>query len=155
MGVFDRFARWLGIKKKDVNVLILGLDNSGKTTIINHLKPEESQQAGTLSLLLMPFLSCLFLLHFAVAGIVTVIANVAVVIDVVTVVIVALNSLSIQNKIYEFISIFRYRPDDRIQRREFPVEEFKFYSFRYERSRKIPKFVGTLLQGSPWRYIRT
>jgi len=45
MGVFDRFARWLGIKKKDVNVLILGLDNSGKTTIINHLKPEESQQA--------------------------------------------------------------------------------------------------------------
>jgi len=44
MGVMDKFARWLGIKKKEVNVLILGLDNSGKTTIINHLKPEESQQ---------------------------------------------------------------------------------------------------------------
>ena len=53
MGVFDKFARWLGIKKKDVNVLILGLDNSGKTTIINHLKPEESQQAGKLLLLLL------------------------------------------------------------------------------------------------------
>ena len=62
MGVFDRFARWLGIKKKDVNVLILGLDNSGKTTIINHLKPEESQQAGTLRLFVLLLLAFLWLL---------------------------------------------------------------------------------------------
>uniref|UniRef100_A0A8C1ZC32 ADP-ribosylation factor-like protein 6 n=1 Tax=Cyprinus carpio TaxID=7962 RepID=A0A8C1ZC32_CYPCA len=39
MGLFDRLAGWLGLKKKEVNVLCLGLDNSGKTTIINQLKP--------------------------------------------------------------------------------------------------------------------
>uniref|UniRef100_A0A673HZR4 ADP-ribosylation factor-like protein 6 n=1 Tax=Sinocyclocheilus rhinocerous TaxID=307959 RepID=A0A673HZR4_9TELE len=39
MGLFDKLAGWLGLKKKDVNVLCLGLDNSGKTTIINQLKP--------------------------------------------------------------------------------------------------------------------
>lgn len=38
MGLFDKLAGWLGLKK-EVNVLCLGLDNSGKTTIINHLKP--------------------------------------------------------------------------------------------------------------------
>lgn len=39
MGLFDKLAGWLGLKKKEVNVLCLGLDNSGKTTIINQLKP--------------------------------------------------------------------------------------------------------------------
>ena len=39
MGLFDKLAGWLGLKKKEVNVLCLGLDNSGKTTIINKLKP--------------------------------------------------------------------------------------------------------------------
>ena len=39
MGMFDKLAGWLGLKKKEVNVLCLGLDNSGKTTIINKLKP--------------------------------------------------------------------------------------------------------------------
>ncbi|KAG2457210.1 ARL6 protein, partial [Polypterus senegalus] len=39
MGLFDKLAGWLGIKKKEVHVLCLGLDNSGKTTIINKLKP--------------------------------------------------------------------------------------------------------------------
>uniref|UniRef100_A0AAQ4QER3 ADP-ribosylation factor-like protein 6 n=1 Tax=Gasterosteus aculeatus aculeatus TaxID=481459 RepID=A0AAQ4QER3_GASAC len=38
MGLFDKLAGWLGLKK-EVNVLCLGLDNSGKTTIINQLKP--------------------------------------------------------------------------------------------------------------------
>lgn len=38
MGLFDKLAGWLGLKK-EVNVLCLGLDNSGKTTIINRLKP--------------------------------------------------------------------------------------------------------------------
>ncbi|KAL3852417.1 hypothetical protein ACJMK2_016061 [Sinanodonta woodiana] len=41
MGLFDGLARWLGIKKKEANVLVVGLDNSGKTTIINHFKSEE------------------------------------------------------------------------------------------------------------------
>lgn len=39
MGLLDKLAGWLGLKKKEVNVLCLGLDNSGKTTIINQLKP--------------------------------------------------------------------------------------------------------------------
>lgn len=41
MGLFDKLAGWLGLKK-EVNVLCLGLDNSGKTTIINRLKPSNA-----------------------------------------------------------------------------------------------------------------
>lgn len=43
MGLFDKLAGWLGLKRKEVNVLCLGLDNSGKTTIINQLKPTNAQ----------------------------------------------------------------------------------------------------------------
>lgn len=43
MGLFDTFAKWLGLKKREVNVLVVGLDNSGKTTIINHFKSEDSK----------------------------------------------------------------------------------------------------------------
>lgn len=43
MGIFDALAKWLGLKKKEANVLVVGLDNSGKTTIINQLKPAESK----------------------------------------------------------------------------------------------------------------
>lgn len=43
MGLLDRFAKWLGLKKKDANILVVGLDNSGKTTIINYLKPKDHQ----------------------------------------------------------------------------------------------------------------
>ncbi|KAG7277671.1 hypothetical protein CRUP_024491, partial [Coryphaenoides rupestris] len=39
MGLLDKLCLWLGLKKREVNVLCLGLDNSGKTTIINQLKP--------------------------------------------------------------------------------------------------------------------
>lgn len=41
MGFLDSFARWLGIKKAEANVLVVGLDNSGKTTILNQLKNED------------------------------------------------------------------------------------------------------------------
>lgn len=41
MGFLDRFAKWLGIKKAEANILVVGLDNSGKTTILNQLKTEE------------------------------------------------------------------------------------------------------------------
>ncbi|KAG7503556.1 ADP-ribosylation factor 6 isoform X3 [Solea senegalensis] len=43
MGLLDKLSGWLGLKKKEVNVLCLGLDNSGKTTIINQLKPANAQ----------------------------------------------------------------------------------------------------------------
>ncbi|XP_028413730.1 ADP-ribosylation factor-like protein 6 [Dendronephthya gigantea] len=43
MGMFDKLAIWLGVKKKEASVLCVGLDNSGKTTIINHLKPDKAQ----------------------------------------------------------------------------------------------------------------
>ncbi|XP_065818258.1 ADP-ribosylation factor-like protein 6 isoform X3 [Labrus bergylta] len=39
MGLLDKLSGWLGLRKKEVNVMCLGLDNSGKTTIINQLKP--------------------------------------------------------------------------------------------------------------------
>lgn len=39
MGLLDRLSGLLGLRKKEVHVLCLGLDNSGKTTIINKLKP--------------------------------------------------------------------------------------------------------------------
>ncbi|XP_012732272.1 ADP-ribosylation factor-like protein 6 isoform X2 [Fundulus heteroclitus] len=39
MGLLDKLSGWLGLRKKEVSVLCLGLDNSGKTTIINQLKP--------------------------------------------------------------------------------------------------------------------
>lgn len=46
MGLFDKLAAWLGLKK-EVNVLCLGLDNSGKTTIINRLKPSNVSFSNT------------------------------------------------------------------------------------------------------------
>ncbi|XP_037646151.1 ADP-ribosylation factor-like protein 6 isoform X3 [Sebastes umbrosus] len=43
MGLLDKLSGWLGLRKKEVNVLCIGLDNSGKTTIINQLKPSNTQ----------------------------------------------------------------------------------------------------------------
>ncbi len=43
MGFFDKLAQLLGFKKKEANVVVVGLDNCGKTTIINQLKPHDSQ----------------------------------------------------------------------------------------------------------------
>ncbi|XP_030850611.1 ADP-ribosylation factor-like protein 6 [Strongylocentrotus purpuratus] len=42
MGLLDYFARLFGSSKKEAQVLCVGLDNSGKSTIINRLKPDES-----------------------------------------------------------------------------------------------------------------
>lgn len=36
--------RFFGLKKKEVKVLCIGLDNSGKTTIINWFKPAEVKE---------------------------------------------------------------------------------------------------------------
>ena len=45
MGLFKRLLARLGWSKKAVSVLVVGLDNSGKTTIINRLKPKKAQAA--------------------------------------------------------------------------------------------------------------
>ncbi|KAG7390243.1 hypothetical protein PHYPSEUDO_008381 [Phytophthora pseudosyringae] len=42
MGLFKLLASALG-KKTQVRILVVGLDNSGKTTLVNHLKPKKSQ----------------------------------------------------------------------------------------------------------------
>nr|XP_009861298.1 LOW QUALITY PROTEIN: ADP-ribosylation factor-like protein 6 [Ciona intestinalis] len=44
MGIMNKLFGWLKGKKKEANVLCVGLDNSGKTTIINYLKPNDAQQ---------------------------------------------------------------------------------------------------------------
>lgn len=43
MGLFQKLALFLGLKKKEVNVLVIGLNNSGKSTVINHFKNEEDR----------------------------------------------------------------------------------------------------------------
>ena len=41
MGLFDIISDALGFKKREAKILVIGLDNSGKTTLINHLKPKK------------------------------------------------------------------------------------------------------------------
>ncbi|RZF42155.1 hypothetical protein LSTR_LSTR012667 [Laodelphax striatellus] len=43
MGLFDKLSNFLGLKKKEVKVLVVGLNNSGKSTIINHLKSDDEK----------------------------------------------------------------------------------------------------------------
>lgn len=45
MGLFQKLALFLRIRKKEVNVLVIGLNNSGKSTIVNHFKDEEEKVA--------------------------------------------------------------------------------------------------------------
>lgn len=40
---FGRFLTILGFKRREANVLVVGLDNSGKSTILNYLKRKEEQ----------------------------------------------------------------------------------------------------------------
>ncbi|GAU88953.1 hypothetical protein RvY_01559 [Ramazzottius varieornatus] len=40
MGILDKIANALGSGPKTFNVLVVGLDNSGKSTILNSLKTE-------------------------------------------------------------------------------------------------------------------
>lgn len=41
MGLFDIIAAVFGLSKKEAKILVVGLDNSGKSTLINHLKPKQ------------------------------------------------------------------------------------------------------------------
>lgn len=43
MGLFSKLAFFLGVKKKEVNVLVIGLNNSGKSTVVNHFKNEDER----------------------------------------------------------------------------------------------------------------
>lgn len=46
MGLFQAFSNLLSGSNKQANILILGLDNSGKTTILNQLKPPDVQSSN-------------------------------------------------------------------------------------------------------------
>lgn len=39
MGLWDSFKKLFGSSGQQISILLLGLDNSGKTTILNKLKP--------------------------------------------------------------------------------------------------------------------
>lgn len=43
MGLFQKLAIFLGVRKKEVNVLVVGLNNSGKTTVVNSFKNEDDK----------------------------------------------------------------------------------------------------------------
>ncbi|XP_028671743.1 ADP-ribosylation factor-like protein 6 [Erpetoichthys calabaricus] len=43
MNLFHKLSNWLRLKRQEANVLCVGLDNSGKSTIINQLKPSSAQ----------------------------------------------------------------------------------------------------------------
>ncbi len=44
MGLFDRFVKKLQRAEKEARLLVLGLDNAGKTTILKKLGNEDIQQ---------------------------------------------------------------------------------------------------------------
>jgi len=46
MGFLQALGSLLSGGNRQVEILVIGLDNSGKTTILNQLKPPESQSAN-------------------------------------------------------------------------------------------------------------
>ncbi len=47
MGLFEMISSAFGIGRREARILVIGLDNSGKTTLINHLKPKKVSLAET------------------------------------------------------------------------------------------------------------
>lgn len=43
MGLFDKLVTLFGLRKQEVKVLVVGLNNSGKTTVLNHFKAEDDK----------------------------------------------------------------------------------------------------------------
>lgn len=43
LSLFNKLFSYLGFRKKTVSVLVVGLDNSGKSTILNHFKSDEDK----------------------------------------------------------------------------------------------------------------
>lgn len=46
MGFFQTIQTLFGSSNRQVEIIVLGLDNSGKTTIINQLKPPDAQASS-------------------------------------------------------------------------------------------------------------
>ncbi|CAD0249710.1 unnamed protein product [Spodoptera exigua] len=44
MGLLDKLSVWLGRGRTEVTVLVLGLDNSGKSTLLAALRPPDPRQ---------------------------------------------------------------------------------------------------------------
>eukprot|EP00607_Mallomonas_marina_P007903 CAMPEP_0182423986 /NCGR_PEP_ID=MMETSP1167-20130531/10106_1 /TAXON_ID=2988 /ORGANISM="Mallomonas Sp, Strain CCMP3275" /LENGTH=176 /DNA_ID=CAMNT_0024603425 /DNA_START=147 /DNA_END=674 /DNA_ORIENTATION=- len=42
MGFFQMIADAMGMNKQDARILVIGLDNSGKSTLVHHLKPKKT-----------------------------------------------------------------------------------------------------------------
>ncbi|XP_059619641.1 ADP-ribosylation factor-like protein 6 [Phlebotomus argentipes] len=47
MGIFDKLAGMFRVRKEEVNILVVGLNNSGKSTIVNHLKHPDEKSTVT------------------------------------------------------------------------------------------------------------
>lgn len=47
MGLWDSFVEWLGLGRREASVLVVGLDNSGKSSILNYLRPNETKLVET------------------------------------------------------------------------------------------------------------
>lgn len=45
MGILGKLVNFLGLKKREVKVLVVGLNNSGKSTVINHLKSDDNKSS--------------------------------------------------------------------------------------------------------------
>ena len=41
MGLFQMIASAMGLTRHEARILVIGLDNSGKSTLIHHLKPKK------------------------------------------------------------------------------------------------------------------
>eukprot|EP00163_Fabomonas_tropica_P009138 TRINITY_DN18936_c0_g1_i1.p1 TRINITY_DN18936_c0_g1~~TRINITY_DN18936_c0_g1_i1.p1 ORF type:complete len:185 (+),score=40.96 TRINITY_DN18936_c0_g1_i1:329-883(+) len=46
MGFFKRLLQKLGISKRKVRILVIGLDNAGKSTMLNQLKPRKEVEVA-------------------------------------------------------------------------------------------------------------
>lgn len=47
MGLFDKLSRILKLKKETMTILVVGLNNSGKSTILNHFKNTDERNSIT------------------------------------------------------------------------------------------------------------
>ncbi|CAF3387050.1 unnamed protein product [Rotaria socialis] len=45
MGLLDALIEWLGLRRREASVLVVGLDNSGKTSLLNFLLPTDEQSS--------------------------------------------------------------------------------------------------------------